>query len=87
MARLYLRLKIQRRRLLASDMFICGAWVAGVAITSLNVLLQQLGALEPSVKTNMEGFKGDPEDIPKIFKVTGRATLNKISMTADASLL
>ncbi|KAH8688153.1 hypothetical protein BGZ61DRAFT_452838 [Ilyonectria robusta] len=89
MARLYLRLKIQRRRLLASDMFICGAWVAGVAITSLNVLLQQLGALEPSVKTNMEGFKGDPEDIPKIFKIfwLGNVPLWSAFYLSQAALL
>lgn len=28
-----------------------------------------LGALDPYVTTTMESFRGDPENIPKIFKV------------------
>lgn len=28
-----------------------------------------LGALDPHVTTTMESFRGDPENIPKIFKV------------------
>ncbi|KAK7421854.1 hypothetical protein QQZ08_009731 [Neonectria magnoliae] len=68
-ARIYLRLKIQRRRILMSDLLMCAALASGIVTTSFNVPLKRLGALEPNVKTTMQGFDGNPEDIPTIFKL------------------
>ncbi|KAH6976332.1 hypothetical protein BKA56DRAFT_589456 [Ilyonectria sp. MPI-CAGE-AT-0026] len=67
-ARLYLRLKIQKRKLITSDIFMCSAWVSGASVASLNVYLEHLGVLEPDLKTDMVAFKGDPKSIPRIFK-------------------
>lgn len=35
-----------------------------------------LGALDPHVTTTMESFRGDPENIPKIFKVRAGISLD-----------
>ncbi|KAH6886808.1 hypothetical protein B0T10DRAFT_563044 [Thelonectria olida] len=68
-ARLYLRLKIQKRKLLASDYFILVALVSGTVVSASSTVLGELGALDPDVGSDMSGFAGDPEDIPEIFKV------------------
>ncbi|KAM5353052.1 hypothetical protein ACJZ2D_017069 [Fusarium nematophilum] len=67
-ARLYLRLKIQMRRLLRSDQLMCAAWVAAVATASFDVKFAQMGALDPQVKTTLEGYNGGPGDITLILK-------------------
>ncbi|KAH7176984.1 hypothetical protein EDB81DRAFT_752298 [Dactylonectria macrodidyma] len=68
-ARLYLRLVIQKRRIWASDLFMCGAWASAVATAAMYHLLVRQGVLDKSVTTDMQGYKGDPEDIPRIFEL------------------
>lgn len=69
-ARLYLRLLIQRRKLLNSDILMCAAWVAGIGSASFDIVLLRLGALEPDVATVLEQFHGTPEVIQLILKVS-----------------
>ncbi|KAH8664853.1 hypothetical protein BGZ61DRAFT_593220 [Ilyonectria robusta] len=68
-ARLYLRIKIQSRRLLLSDIFMVAAWFCGCACNSISIVLMRLGALDPSVGTDLKGFTGNPDNISKILKV------------------
>ncbi|KAH7127998.1 hypothetical protein B0J13DRAFT_646117 [Dactylonectria estremocensis] len=68
-ARLYLRLVIQKRRIWASDIFMCGAWASAVATAAMYHLLVRQGVLDKSVTTDMQGYKGDIEDIPRIFEL------------------
>ncbi|KAL6407344.1 hypothetical protein AUP68_10175 [Ilyonectria robusta] len=70
-ARLYLRIKIQSRRLLLSDIFMVAAWFCGCACNSISIVLMRLGALDPSVGTDLKGFTGNPDNISKILKVKG----------------
>ncbi|KAH7000629.1 hypothetical protein EDB80DRAFT_581816 [Ilyonectria destructans] len=67
-ARFYLRIRIQRRGLLVSDMLICAAWVSGVVTTSTSFILMHLGALQPDVLLNQENFPGDREAFKAVFK-------------------
>lgn len=68
-ARIYLRLKIQRRRLLTSDILMCFAWVSAVTTASFNFKFAQMGALHPSVLTTLEGYDGTPQQISLLLKV------------------
>ncbi|KAK7416662.1 hypothetical protein QQZ08_011928 [Neonectria magnoliae] len=68
-ARLYLRLKIQKRKLLVADLLMCGAWLCAVVVSCLNIVLAQKGVLESEVKVTMRGYRGSLEDLPLIFEV------------------
>jgi hypothetical protein len=68
-ARLYLRLKIQKRKLTLSDCFILVSLVAGTAVSISVTILGDLRALDPDVGSDMSGFTGDPRNIPRIYKV------------------
>lgn len=69
-ARFYLRIRIQRRGLLVSDMLICAAWVSGVVTTSTSFILMHLGALQPDVLLDQGNFPGDREAFKAVFKVS-----------------
>lgn len=68
-ARLYLRLKIQKRRLLSSDILMSLAWVASVVTESFIIKLAQSNALDPKVKSTFEGFEGSSEELAFVLKV------------------
>ncbi|KAH8734169.1 hypothetical protein BGZ61DRAFT_491579 [Ilyonectria robusta] len=68
-ARLNLRLNIQHRRILISDVLMCGAWLSAVCLNSMNIVLTRHGALEPQVKTTMEGFTGDAEELSFVLEM------------------
>lgn len=69
-ARLYLRLKIQKRKLLSSDLLMCAAWVAAVATAAFDIKFAQMRALDPEVVNTLEGYTGGPEDIALILRVS-----------------
>ncbi|KAF7552876.1 hypothetical protein G7Z17_g4027 [Cylindrodendrum hubeiense] len=69
MARLHLRLKVQRRKLLVSDMLMVAALLFGLPPTGFFVIFKRLGALDPGVTTTLQNYHGNPEDIPEIFKL------------------
>ncbi|KAH8694263.1 hypothetical protein BGW36DRAFT_384618 [Talaromyces proteolyticus] len=48
LARLYLQLLLQRKRLFLSDYFICLAWLSGIWGAALDIELKKLGWLNPS---------------------------------------
>jgi hypothetical protein len=48
LARLYLQLVLQRKRLFLSDYFICLAWLSGIWGAALDIELKKLGWLNPS---------------------------------------
>ncbi|KAH8729887.1 hypothetical protein BGZ61DRAFT_492057 [Ilyonectria robusta] len=69
LARVYLRLKIQKRKILSSDLLMCAAWVSAVATASFDIKFATMGALEPKVKTTLAGYDGTPEDIVLLLKL------------------
>ncbi|KAH7128855.1 hypothetical protein EDB81DRAFT_661137 [Dactylonectria macrodidyma] len=68
-ARLYLRLGIQNRRLLVSDLLMVTTLLMGIPPTVLLIYLDRLGALDPAVKITFENFRGSPDDIAQIIKL------------------
>lgn len=71
-ARIYLRLKIQRRRLLVSDALMATAWVFAVAEVSSHVVMMNLGGLDKGVGTTPVGFHGGSYKLQAITKVNER---------------
>lgn len=71
-ARIYLRLKIQRRRLLVSDALMVAAWVFAVAEVSSHVIMMNLGRLDKEVGTTPVGFHGNSDMLQSITKVIER---------------
>ncbi|KAH8686294.1 hypothetical protein BGZ61DRAFT_296845, partial [Ilyonectria robusta] len=68
-ARLYLRLGIQKRRLLSSDILMSLAWVASVVTEAFTIKLAQSNALDPKVKSTFEGFEGSSEELAFVLKM------------------
>ncbi|KAF4425049.1 hypothetical protein F53441_14197 [Fusarium austroafricanum] len=68
-ARFYLRLQLQKRKLLTSDILMCFAWLSAVATAAFDIKFAQMGALEPQVNTELGGFKGSLEEIAFILKL------------------
>ncbi|KAI8649850.1 hypothetical protein NCS56_01435800 [Fusarium sp. Ph1] len=69
-ARIYLRLKIQRHRLLASDYFMIAAWCSAVLCASVDVVMKVNGALEPQRTYDFTTLDKDPKVIEYLFKVS-----------------
>ncbi|KAH7150556.1 hypothetical protein B0J13DRAFT_439438, partial [Dactylonectria estremocensis] len=67
-ARLNLRLHIQKRKLMWGDYLICTAGAAVLASNALNTELVRLGAYDKQVEMTLVGFHGDPEAVDEIIK-------------------
>ncbi|KAH7157306.1 hypothetical protein B0J13DRAFT_581522 [Dactylonectria estremocensis] len=68
-ARVYLRLAIQKRKILSSDVLMCAAWVCAVATASFDIKFAQMGALKPQVKTTLAGYNGVEGDVILLLKL------------------
>jgi hypothetical protein len=68
-ARLYLRLHIQKRRLLTSDYFMCAAWVTSIMSAAVDLKFLELEALDPDLQSTLVNYKSTPEDIVLVLKV------------------
>ncbi|KAH8723965.1 hypothetical protein GQ44DRAFT_773544 [Phaeosphaeriaceae sp. PMI808] len=67
-ARLYLRLKINRRKLVASDVCICLAWCAAMVTIAFDIVFFQMGILNPNVDALLKGYHGDKKSLRKALK-------------------
>ncbi|KAL6361027.1 hypothetical protein LRP88_04489 [Fusarium phalaenopsidis] len=68
-ARIYLRLKIQNRRMLYSDIIMCTAWVFAIITAAFGPVFASKGALDPDVHTSLEGYKGGVEDLKLVLQL------------------
>ncbi|KAM5347297.1 hypothetical protein ACJ41O_010302 [Fusarium nematophilum] len=68
-ARLYLRLRIQHRKLLSSDLIMCAAWIFALITASFGPMFASLGALDPEVQTSLQGYKGKVDDLQLVLKL------------------
>ncbi|KAF7555856.1 hypothetical protein G7046_g6458 [Stylonectria norvegica] len=68
-ARLNLRVRIQRRTLLRSDFLMCAAWFCALFCAGFNVALAELGALNKPVKATLQGYEGTPEHLILVLKM------------------
>ncbi|EWG49248.1 hypothetical protein FVEG_16448 [Fusarium verticillioides 7600] len=69
LARLYLRLILQRRSLLASDVFMCAAWVSAVALASFDIYFFRIGIFKPGTTFDLAGFEGTAEEAENFYKL------------------
>ncbi|KAF5548848.1 integral membrane protein [Fusarium mexicanum] len=68
-ARLNLRLRIQKRKLLLSDIFMVAAWISGVITAAFSPAFAVLHAFDPSVHTTLEGYQGGSANLVLILKL------------------
>ncbi|KAI8654457.1 hypothetical protein NCS57_01191100 [Fusarium keratoplasticum] len=68
-ARVYLRLKIQNRRMLNSDIIMCTAWVFAIITAAFGPVFARMGALEPDVHTSLQGYKGELDDLELVLQL------------------
>lgn len=74
-ARLYLRLKIQRRRrLLFSDWLMLLAWSSAVASAPFNNILVKHGALDPKIDYTLNNYQTDLATLKYVRKVWPQIT-------------
>jgi hypothetical protein len=68
-ARIYLRIVIQRRRILLGDYMMIVGWLSALAVIGLAIILMQDDALQPDVSNTLEGFESSPAQIQEIYKI------------------
>ncbi|KAL0939635.1 uncharacterized protein CTRU02_206245 [Colletotrichum truncatum] len=68
-ASLHLRINIQGRRLLTSDILLCLAWCSAVATASFDIQFTVMGALKQHVKITLDGYDGSDADTALILRV------------------
>ncbi|GKT55742.1 hypothetical protein ColTof3_03081 [Colletotrichum tofieldiae] len=71
-ASLYLRIKIQGRRLHVSDYFLCLAWCSAVANAAFDIQFTVMGALHQDIKINLDGYNASDDDIELVMRVYDR---------------
>ncbi|CAG9956438.1 unnamed protein product [Clonostachys rosea f. rosea IK726] len=71
----HLRLNIQKRRLLTSDILMCVTWCFAVITSAFDIKLALLGALDYDVLYTLEGYRGDSADILLIIKLRWSSTI------------
>lgn len=69
LARLYLRLILQRRRLLASDLFMCAGWCTAATTAALDIVFWKMGTMRKGVTLGLVGWNGTAEDASYFYKV------------------
>ncbi|EXK28125.1 hypothetical protein FOMG_15573 [Fusarium oxysporum f. sp. melonis 26406] len=68
-ARLNLRLRIQKRKLLLSDIFMVAAWISGLITAAFSPVFAVLDAFDPSVHTTLKGYHGGSANLVLILKL------------------
>ncbi|KAM0217044.1 hypothetical protein ACHAQD_007533 [Fusarium lateritium] len=68
-ARLNLRLRIQKRKLLYSDKFMVAACISGIVTAGFAPAFAALDAFDPKVHTTLEGYSKGVEDLRVILMV------------------
>ncbi|KAJ4308226.1 hypothetical protein N0V84_012224 [Fusarium piperis] len=69
-ARIYLRIVIQKRRLLASDVIMILAWLSAVTTSTFDILFQKHGALEAHINYTLTNYEPDSiEEFEHVLKM------------------
>ncbi|CAH0030887.1 unnamed protein product [Clonostachys rhizophaga] len=79
----HLRLNIQKRNLLTSDILMCVTWCFAVITSAFDIKLALLGALDYDVLYTMEGYRGDPANILLIIKVGCKTNKRSVKLDVD----
>ncbi|SPJ78625.1 related to integral membrane protein [Fusarium torulosum] len=68
-ARIYLRLVIQKRRLLSSDIVMASAWAMGIVVASFCITYVHMGVMEPDIDYSLKNYDGTEDDKRFIHKL------------------
>ncbi|QPC59686.1 hypothetical protein HYE67_001917 [Fusarium culmorum] len=69
LARLYLRIILQRRRLLASDLFMCAGWCISCITACFDIHFYKMGVMQKGVTLGLVGFEGTAEEASEFLKL------------------
>ncbi|UZP39017.1 hypothetical protein NXS19_006833 [Fusarium pseudograminearum] len=69
LARLYLRILLQRRRLLASDLFMCAGWCISCITACFDIHFYKMGVMQKGVTLGLVGFEGTAEEASEFLKL------------------
>ncbi|KAM0343521.1 hypothetical protein ACHAPU_008416 [Fusarium lateritium] len=68
-ARVYLRLVIQKRKLLMSDIWMVFAWLMGIVVASFCITYVHMGLMEQDVDYSLANYKGSADDKKFVLRV------------------
>lgn len=68
-ARIYLRLVIQKRPLLSSDIVMASAWAMGIVVASFCLTYVHMGVMEPNINYSLKDYDGTEDDKQFILRV------------------
>ncbi|WXC60450.1 hypothetical protein SNK03_006326 [Fusarium graminearum] len=68
LARLYLRIILQRRRLLASDLLTCAGWCTSCITACFDIHFYKMGVMQKGVTLGLVGFEGTAEEASEFLK-------------------
>jgi hypothetical protein len=69
LARINLRLRIQRVPMMLSDYLMCCAWLSSVATASFDVVFARKGILRPDIDYYLTTYEGSAEDFEYLYKM------------------
>ncbi|PVH98967.1 hypothetical protein DM02DRAFT_729558 [Periconia macrospinosa] len=69
LARLYLRLRINRQKIFPSDVLICLAWCAATTTVSLDIVLFRMNALRKNVDPFLHGYHRDKKSVQRALMI------------------
>lgn len=69
-ARIYLRLGVQKQKLLGSDVWMAAAWAMGIVVASFCITYVQMGVMEDSIAQDLSNYDGSKKDKQLIYKVS-----------------
>ncbi|KAL4731749.1 hypothetical protein ACLX1H_000731 [Fusarium chlamydosporum] len=72
LARVYLRLILQGRRLLASDLLMCAGWCTAATLACFDIVFYKMGTLRKGITLGLVGFEGTAKEASKFYKVCKR---------------
>ncbi|RSM15853.1 hypothetical protein CDV31_004795 [Fusarium ambrosium] len=74
-ARIYLRLGIQKRKLLGSDIWMTAAWAMGIVVAAFCITFIRLGVMEQGIYPSLGNYDGTKEDKQHVRKLLWISTL------------
>ncbi|KAI8711009.1 hypothetical protein NCS52_01514300 [Fusarium sp. LHS14.1] len=74
-ARIYLRLGIQKRRLLGSDIWMTAGWVMGIVVAAFCITFIRLGVMEQDIYPSLSNYDGTKKEKQHVHKLLWISTL------------
>ncbi|KAF9773935.1 hypothetical protein IL306_008148, partial [Fusarium sp. DS 682] len=84
-ARIYLRLVIQKQRLVAADWLRIAAWIVSFVSASFDIIYMKEDVLKPEINYTLVNWDVPPEKLSRVLKVSIMITKrNNMKLMGDA---